>query len=687
MYALLVDAPRHQLGRIALGAWLLLTVVWLLDITGHSPPPPVSVALTLGALVVGGAFLLDRATRADRLLVALVVLALAVRWIGVDHEVAERYYLDEGIYPKHVNEINSGELFSRNLIYPHLLFYIEAFAAWIAERGPGVVLAGIERIWGIDDWAVAMRLLFRLIVATFGALTVIPVFHIGRMLGGRAAAALGAALILFSPIYNEGAKLNTIDVPSAFFATLCLMYVARLTERESTSDYLKAGVASGLAAAAKYPAGMVAIAIVAVWLTWRVASRRFSWGLFAAGAASIATFVLAMPAILFDTASAITHPQGALGGFRLYARGGWVGVVKESNTEYYLDMVSSGLGLVAVGLGVAGLFALERATRRRVLLLLPYPALFLGTLISMRIAVKRNVYPLLPILAALLAVAALAFARRVRSYRRRRLVTAAIATAVLAQPVVTTVRQDHAYTRSGTRQLATEWIHARVPPGAVVLRESYGPRVSSSYALWTKRFAPRFEFDRVQAEVDYLVLSSQAYNRWLGADVTGRAHFAEHRAWYERAFTTFELAASWRPGPDRIGPEIRVYKVEPAHVEHETSAAWTAATIYVPGRARQRKRDGAVRFRKPTDWSMVTARLAAGRYRFELEGDLHPPATLRVRDDRNRPVAELELDLTVATVAEVTLPADGKYYLYLKLGRPSRLRRVALIRPDAASPD
>src|SRR6185295_4031513 len=176
-------------------------------------------------------------------LVALLVLAFAVRLVGLGHEVEGRYYLDEGTYYHHATTILEGELFSPTFVYPHLLYYLDALALWLASLFPRAV-APLAVSW----------LLLRGVVAVLSALTTVPAFFLGRRLGGTAAGVLAALLVIFSPVFNEGSHLNTCDVPSAFFATVCLAFVARLIDEERWEDYVWAGLAAGLAAGSKYPA-------------------------------------------------------------------------------------------------------------------------------------------------------------------------------------------------------------------------------------------------------------------------------------------------------------------------------------------------------------------------------------------------------------------------------------------------
>ena len=73
---------------------------------------------------------------------------------------------------------------------------------------------------------------------------------------------LSGALIALSTLHNTGSHLGICDVPSAFFAAVAMLFVARLLDSERLGDCLLAGLFAGLAAGTKYPAGVVAIGIL-----------------------------------------------------------------------------------------------------------------------------------------------------------------------------------------------------------------------------------------------------------------------------------------------------------------------------------------------------------------------------------------------------------------------------------------
>ena len=528
---------RRRCGAAAAALSAIVVGLWLLDILrqgedGHAVPEALSRAAIVAALAAGAAWLAAAlaarlagkrgwALGAALVLPSLLALSLAVRFAGIDSEVSGRYYLDEGTYYHHATMIDRGEVLRLSFVYPHLVYYADALTLWAAARFPTAVAALGRRLYGLDDPLAVAWLLLRGVVALLSALAVVPVYELARRASGaaaapwvgRAAGALAAALLIASDLFNEGSHLNTCDVPAAFFATVCLLLVVRLMERESPRDYALAGVAAGLAAASKYPAGLVALGIAAVWTGWRARRRDWNAGLAWAALAAAATVVAAMPSLLVYPGLAFAGPRGIFFGARQYGQGGWLGVMPESNANFYAGQLVETFGWPALGAGLSGLLLL--AVRRRpdarrrlawLLWLAPYPVAYLALVASMNMVVKRNLYPVLPVLAVYLGVGMaewLDLAAREPAGRVHRpggaawrWAAGALAFACLWPPAELTVRQTIGYVSPSTRDEAAAWIVAHLPPGAAIVKESYTPDFTlGRFAVRQERFAGRIPFE------------------------------------------------------------------------------------------------------------------------------------------------------------------------------------------------
>jgi Dolichyl-phosphate-mannose-protein mannosyltransferase len=765
------DAARRQgrswplwRRRCGVAAGVLSAAVvglWLFDVTrqgeeGPAVPEALSRGAIVAALAAGAAWLAAAlaarlagrrgwALGAALVLPALLALSLAVRFAGIDSEVSGRYYLDEGTYYHHATMIDRGEVLSLSFVYPHLVYYADALTLWAAARFPATVAALGRRLYGLDDPLAVAWLLLRGVVALLSALTVVPVYELARRASGggagaaaswvgRAAGALAAALLIASDLFNEGSHLNTCDVPSAFFATVCLLLVSRLADRERVGGYLLAGVAAGLAGASKYPAGLVALGIAAVWLGWRVRRRDWNGGLAWAALGALATFVAVMPSVVVYPGMAFAGQRGIFFGARQYGLGGWLGVMPESNAGFYAGKLLWSFGWPAVAAGLSGLALLgirarTRGRLARLLWLAPFPVVFLALVTSMNMVVKRNLYPVLPILAVYLGAGMaswleLAAAGRMgggapssslppssppwwpRSRTGWRWAAPVLALACLWQPAGLTARQTAGYVMPSTREEAGAWIGAHLPAGAAIVKESYTPDFPPGrFAVSHERFAGRIPIDELRSpENDYLLLSSAAYSRFRDPGGLFTDNQRQLASRYDEIFRTFPLVKEWIPDELQLGPVLRLYRIDPEPASCLPAADLPAADAFVSDvglRPDPEHPERPLRFHSPGDWGLFRGCFPAGRYRIGLLGNVRLPARVRVTDVAGVQLALLAVrpaaaggsvpaaprpsqGVEAAAGAELSLPRSGKVLFYVYLAPGSRLRAVTLARspPD-----
>lgn len=683
---------KHIIGKwtlpAALGLWTALAIVWLLDITGHGPGLWLARLLALvavGATLVSLLRLLIHLWRrpGGQLLLAVLAVAFTVGLTGLAFEVGEGYYTDEGHYLEHAQRVNSGQLFARTMIYPHLLYYLEGFVLWISQLFPAVTAWLAATFFGVTSAPALPWMVLRLVTATLGILTVVPVFLTAECLAGRLAAVLASGAMIFAVQYHDGFHVNICDVPSGTFAAFCCYFAARLLREETTRLYLLAGVCSGLAAAAKHPAGVVAVAIVASWGYLRLRKRTWNAGLPAglmwAGLASLGTYLAINPSFFVFPEETLTGSRGLFFGLRQYSQGGWIGVMPPSNTVYYLEQMLHNFRWPMTLCATIGLFGLPSKVRLPLLVFAVFPLTFLGLLISMNMVVVRNLFPMLPAVAVFLGVAASGVPRllerlvpQARAYRQSLMVGLVLVS--LALPAFVTSKQALAMSRPGTRELMRTWIQTYVPRGAGLLLESYTPRFRSvMYELQETRFAIRFpEPIFNNPRFDYILLSSHAHNRFFRPE-----NQTEYQAgWYRDFFDRHELVHEVAPSTLRLGPHLFLYRLV-QEFESNTNLTFDATEAFLPN---PRMLEGAsLRFARQGQFALFKTPLGAGRY--DLKS--HPPAKgrLQVKDLAGAVVAEVQLQ---GGAASLELPRVDKYFLYFFLAEGATLQRVHLRMPAAA---
>ena len=445
------------------------------------------------------------------------------------------------------------------------------------------------------------------------------------------------------------------------------MFVAMLLDNERWFPYLAAGVAAALAAASKYPAGVVALAIVAIWVAWRIRRRDWSWYRPVTGLVSLAAFFLVMPAFWVN-AEAVFGGQGkdVLFGFRQYGRGGWIGVMPQSNAVWYGQQLIASFGLPALLLGAVGWPWLDRESRRRLFWMLPYPLIFLAMMVAMSMVVKRNLLPVLPALAAVLGVGTagwLSVAQR-RSAGRSAGWVWALILGVLAVPVYKTTLQTLALARDSTREQAVAWIDANVPRGAAIIKESYTPHLhKKKYTLHQTRFAPRVPMEEIRGgQWDYVLLARNAYLRFLDPVNWEKPHHELFARGYEEILE-FDLAKEFVPGRFRMGPALELYKTDPEGVEYRRHFRYA-----FEGEGFKYPRNDA--------YLLLKEYLISGR--FEMTLDTTPALVdgrvqIVTRDGR-----EAGEFLISESSGSVELPWGAKYFLYVYLPQDTEIRAFEL---------
>jgi len=340
--------------------------------------------------------------------------------------------------------------------------------------------------------------------------------------------------------------------------------------------------------------------------------------------------------------------------------------------------MSENFGLPALAIGCLGLLFLRRDIKRRVLLILPYPVIYLSLVTSMNMVVKRNLQPVLPIVAVVLAIGVVAWIERFVSpersgLRRRAFLMTTLAVVVLVIPIGKTVGQDLSMVRPSTRELAIEWIDRNVPRGAAFVQEEYTPKLNyKRYQRTKKRFAARYTFEEItDPKWDYLLLAGPAFYRFLDPANWTEPHHEEFARRYRRMFE-FQLVRDFVPSWTRFGPEIRLYKIDPAPLQYESEQIF--------------RLDGeGFRYPRSDAYLLLKGYLAQGEYTVEvLASPSGVEGKMVVLSRSNQHHLEAALQNGRGTFS---VPQDDKYFFYTYLPKDTVIRelRIELSGPRSES--
>lgn len=478
----------------------------------------------------------------------IVAVAVALRWWGAGFGLPFTYHPDEHQYVDAAIAAVGGEWNPGRFNNPTLFKYVLAvvYAIWYAlgrAAGAWPDVAAWQSAFAADP--TMAHLLARGVVGVLGAATCAVVWAIGRRWRGEAVAWTAAAFLAVAFGHARDSHYAVNDIPAALLTTLAVAIALRLraapTDRGRARALVLGGAVVGLAAATKYTALAAVVPLGMAWLAAggdrddvvrstggsltdrrahvarRIARRLVAPPVFAAAAALVAAFLIAVPyavldwpAFRADVVLLATRGREGFKGLEIDPAPGWI---------FYLKSLGWGLGWPLLATAIGGLALALRRRRADDIVVVALPLLlwgYLGSQLNMFARFMLPAVPLLCVMAADVVVAAgRLVARRTRGMRhaRRTRLSAGGATALLAAAVAlpslaSTVRHNVLLGRTDTRTLAREWIVANVPAGAAVILQAGGPELDG------------LPYD--VTEVGTLELPEKPLEEWIAEAAAGR---------------------------------------------------------------------------------------------------------------------------------------------------------------------
>ncbi len=354
---------------------------------------------------------------------AILAGAAALRLVGIQYGLPYGSLLDpdeQNVVPRAWRMTHGGGLDPHFFDWPTLVTYLLApFQAWQSEPS---YLTG------------------RLVIVAVAVAGVGAAWWLGAAAYGTVAAAVAAIVTAVESTHVAFSHAAVTDVPLTTFVTIALALLV-------TGRFELAGIAIGLAAAAKYPGALVVVPLLVVaWRQW----RRLALSL----ALAFVAFLAAAPFVILDAGST----WSALTRIQREHRRGWLGFEHDHWSGLaFAGRLWDGLGPVLVIAAVALAVALVKRSRRGDVVLGTFVLAYYASLLPLHSHFPRYVLPLVPALGAL--------AGRFRAF-------APVTLLLLVVPLAWSIRDDARLTRTDTRIVAARWIAAHVPQGSTIAAES-----------------------------------------------------------------------------------------------------------------------------------------------------------------------------------------------------------------------
>ena len=377
---------------------------------------------------------------------AILLLALALRW---PVPTPSWTHFDEIAFIVLPLGFWSGDLNPHYFNYPTFHFYLSSllyllyYLVTSAESVEQFVAYHLL-VDGRDLLALVRGANTLLAVATVGV-----VACLGRHLYGVREGLLAALILATMPLAVRFAHLAIVDTPAVFWSVMALLWAVRARQDGRVRDFLVAGIFTGLAAATKYPAVLVAVPVAtAILLDIPWPLRRSIW----VGSGAALSFALATPFVWLDAGQFWSH----------FADMGRTHLLAKPSTEewawlYHLRYtLRHGLGIVAAVAVALSLLWSVRQRQWQELVLLAGIIPLAAVLALAGSTFMRYALPLAPLLALLIG--------RLVGMGWKYPLAGGLATLILvAEPLYASLRTRSLLSGQDTRIEAQAWLQTHLP--------------------------------------------------------------------------------------------------------------------------------------------------------------------------------------------------------------------------------
>ena len=522
-------------------------------------------------------------TPAQGLLIALIVLGLLTRLLGIGWGLPYSYHVDEQGFGKFTIHYFTGDLNPHFFEVPSLYTYMTA-AVWegyyLGGKITGSFGSHADLIKSYRKHPAIFILLGRILTVLLSVGTILLVFAIGRKMYSTRAGALAAMMLVFSLEHVKQSHYSIPDVTMVFFLMLSFLFIWSIYTTGKASSYILAGLFAGLAYATKYGGHFLALPLLLAHL-FRAAEKKepffrslFSPKLAGALLSFIGGFLAGCPYSVLDSHKFIKDFRRQTN--HLFFVGHFGSSTAEPSWLFYLKYgFRDNVGRAAQFLVPAGvIFGLVKH-RKKDILLLSIPLTLFLVMGTMKSYATRY---LLPITAFFILIAAVFLdelltwiGTGLRKIKRPALPSMAVAAVLvgaalvfIAPSVIQVARYDDSITRTDTRTVAKNWVEANIPKGERIASEDYGPPLDpKDYKFFNRKTLGAVDLDWLaQRQVKYVIVSDIMYQRFIEAPLEFPKEAASYRSLDEKAYLLKTFTPRWDEDlTDLHNPTIKLYRL------------------------------------------------------------------------------------------------------------------------------
>jgi hypothetical protein len=342
--------------------------------------------------------------------------------------------------------------------YPALMLYLNGVVYRIYEAILQLLPLELSRVLNTWPYKDVPGHLLTTLFSVIAALSTYGTAYI--LTRSKYYAAIGALLLITSPLWNSNAHFITVDIPLSALCALTLYVLVFLLARQREiriPDIVALGIVVGLTASAKYNGAMIASSVTAA-LLFRVKPFAHSIRFLAlCGLCSITIFILTNPFILIDR-GAFIHDFAYQFNTAATGHPGYTANAAHYHLSHSLYHGWGTLLILLSGCGIV-LLLIDKAQRAYTkLALLVFPIIHLLMLSATRLAMQRYALPLFPFLAILATYALFQFGRYFSGYQQLivRLLSTTVLVAALGANAIQSLRHNLLLQQTDTRSILRE---------------------------------------------------------------------------------------------------------------------------------------------------------------------------------------------------------------------------------------
>lgn len=313
----------------------------------------------------------------------------------------------------------------------------------------------------------------RMLIATFGVLSIWQTWRLGQLLSGESVnysiAGFSALLLACSPINVQYSQIIRSDIMGCFFMLMCIGSAFHIAENGRKSDYRWAAFWLALGIATKWPFILTSLSIAGAALAHAKensgSGRIQIKNLIEAAVLTVIGVIVISPYLLLDYQTVLNNLGGEARNQHLGSTGG---TLIENAWWYLSGPLTSGLGWFGILLAIWGLWALLQKPKQA-LVLFPLLLAYCLVLSISSLRWERWVLPLLPLLALAAGLGANIIIGNLRENRQLAWLLICVTPLSLASQSwsASSIRMND------TRQQATQWGQNNIPAGSRVMIEHF----------------------------------------------------------------------------------------------------------------------------------------------------------------------------------------------------------------------